>query len=146
PVIGKAEIYNPKVIFDHQRGCWLLAACARSADRTRSFFLLAVSHTKDPQANWWVWALDAGRDGTLKTANWADGLGLAVDSSAVYLTANMFDAQARFVYSKIRVLYKREVYSGSTLHGWDYWDLRNQNGSPAFGVQPALNFVETNVQ
>jgi hypothetical protein len=58
--------------------------------------VLAVSHTKDPQANWWVWALDASRDGLLKTAHWADGLGLAVDDSAVYLTANMFDAQNRF--------------------------------------------------
>jgi hypothetical protein len=146
PVISKTEIYNPKVIYDHQRGCWLLAACARSADRKRSWFLLAVSQTPDPQANWWVWALDASRDGSLKTGHWADGLGLAVDNSAVYLTANMFDAQARFTYAKIRILYKREVYSGSPLHGWDYWDLRNQNGSPAFGVQPALNFGLTDTQ
>ena len=147
PVIQQAEIFNPKVVFDHQRGCWLLAACARNTDHTQARFLLAVSHTKDPQGKWWVWSLDAAADsGAQKTGYWADGLGLAVDNAAVYLTANMFDAQGRFTYARIRVLYKREVYVGGALHGWDYWDLRNSNGTLAFSVQPALNVGATDVQ
>lgn len=146
PVIGQAEIFNPKVLYDHQRGCWLMAACASKAGRTENRFLLAVSHTSDPQANWWVWSLDASVDGSLKTAHWADGLGLAIDNTAVYLTANMFDQQARFVHAKIRTLFKREVYAGSALHGWDYWDLRNPNGTLAFALTPALNLCASNVQ
>lgn len=146
PVVKQAAILNPKVIFDPQGDCWLMAACARSQDQSCSWFLLAVSHTNDPQGDWWIWALDASLDGSSKTSNWADGLGLAVDNSAVYLTANMFDAQSRFAYAKLRTLYKREVYTGGALHGWDFWDLRNQNGAPAFSVQPALNFGATDVQ
>ena len=146
PVVQKADILTPKVIFDAQRGCWLLAACARSQDGARSYFLLAASHTLDPQGQWWVWALDAGHAGSLKSGLWADGLGLAVDNSAIYLTANLFDHQSRFTYSKIRILYKREVYTGAALHGWDFWDLRNPNGAPAFALQPALNFAATEVQ
>lgn len=146
PVIQEAEIFNPKVVFDPQRGCWLLAACASNAGRTQTRFLLAVSHTSDPQEKWWVWSLDASADGSLKTSHWADGLGLAVDNNAVYLSANMFDNQSRFAYAKIRTLFKREIYTGSPLHGWDYWDLRNPNGTAAFGVTPALNLGATDVQ
>jgi hypothetical protein len=146
PVAAQAEIFSPQVIFDHQRGCWLLAACARSREQLRSFLLLAVSHTPDPRGQWWVWALDASLEGSLKTGLWADGLGLAVDNSAVYLTANMLDHQARFAYAKLRILYKREVYTGSVLHGWDFWDLRNPNGTPAFGLRPALNFAPADEQ
>lgn len=146
PVAPQAEILSAKVTFDHQRGCWLLAACARSKETARSLFLLAVSHTADPQGQWWLWALDANHEASLKSGLWADGLGLAVDNSAVYLTANMFDHQGRFTYAKIRILYKREVYTGTTLHGWDFWDLRNSNGTPAFGLQPAQNFGPTDQQ
>jgi hypothetical protein len=35
---------------------------------------------------------------------------------------------------------KKEMQSGGVLHGWDFWELRNADGSMAFGVQPALNF------
>jgi hypothetical protein len=146
PVVQQAEILNPKVIFDQQRGCWVMVAVARGQVQSRSSFLLAVSHTADPLGQWWIWALDASLDGSLKTGMWADGLGLAVDNSAIYLTTNMFDHQSRFAYAKIRILYKREAYVGNSLHGWDFWDLRNPNGTPAFGVQPALNFGATDEQ
>lgn len=146
PVAPQAEILNAKVIFDHQRGCWLMAACARSKDKTRSWFLLTVSQTADPQGQWWVWALDVNHEAALKAGLWAEGLGLAVDNSAIYLTANLFDLQSRFAYAKIRILYKREVYTGASLHGWDFWDLRNSNGTPAFGLQPAHNFGPTDQQ
>ncbi|NOT62651.1 MAG: hypothetical protein HOP19_20790 [Acidobacteria bacterium] len=146
PVSQGATIYSPKVMFDHQRGVWLLAACAREVNRFRSSLLLAVSQSSDPLQGWWVWSLDAAMDGAIKTTNWPDGLGLATDNSAIYLSANMFGDQGRFSHSKIRVLYKREAYAGAPLHGWDYWDFRNQNGTVAFGLQPASNFGSTDVQ
>ena len=146
PVSHGAEIYNPKVIFDHQRGCWLLAACAREVNRFRSSLLLAVSQSSDPQGDWWVWSLDAALDGALKTTNWPDGLGLATDNSAIYLSVNMFGDNHKFHHSKVRILYKREAYAGAPLHGWDYWDFRNQNGTVAFGLQPASNLGSTDVQ
>jgi hypothetical protein len=58
----------------------------------------------------------------------------------------MFDDEGRFAYAKIRTLNKREVASGGVLHGWDFWNLRNANGSAVFGLQPALNLGATGTQ
>ncbi|HMV50812.1 MAG TPA: hypothetical protein PLD20_04695 [Blastocatellia bacterium] len=146
PLVADALIFNPKVLYDQFHGCWLMAACARSMDAQRSWFLLACSQTGDPIGNWWIWALDAGYDGNFKTAYWPEGLGLAVDNSLLYLTANMFTGQDAFAYSKLRILNVKELQSGGILYGWDFWQLRNADGSPAFGVQPAVNLRAAGAQ
>ncbi|MGH9801361.1 MAG: hypothetical protein ACRD82_13430 [Blastocatellia bacterium] len=145
-LVEDATIYNPKVLYDQFRGRWLMAACARSVDSQRSWFLLAYSGDGDPLSNWRLWALDAGYDGLLKTAYWPEGLGLAIDNSLLYLTANMFNGQGEFVHSKLRVLNIREIEIGGVVHGWDFWQLRNADGSPAFGVQPAINLRAAGAQ
>ncbi|MEK7829571.1 MAG: hypothetical protein AAB401_00715, partial [Acidobacteriota bacterium] len=145
-LVEDAIIYNPKVLYDQFRGCWVMAACARSVDSQRSWFLLAFSDGGDPLGEWRLWALDAGYDGLLKTAYWPESLGLAVDNTLLYLTANMFNGQGEFVYSKLRVLNIREIQIGGVVHGWDFWQLRNADGSPAFGVQPAVNLRAAGAQ
>ncbi|MBL8187729.1 MAG: hypothetical protein JNK38_06960 [Acidobacteria bacterium] len=145
-LVEDAIIYNPKVLYDQFHGGWVMAACARSFDSQRSWFLLAYSKTENPLGDWRVWALDAGCEGLIKTAYWPDSLGLAVDNSLLYLTANMFSGQGEFVYSKLRILNLREVEIGSVVHGWDFWQLRNADGSPAFGIQPAVNLRAAGAQ
>jgi hypothetical protein len=145
-LVADALIFNPKVIYDQFRGAWLIAACARSVDNQHSWLLLASSQTSDPMGDWWIWALDADYDGTLKTSHWPEGLGLAVDNSLLYLTMNMFSAQDEFAYSKLRILNIKEMQTGGILHGWDFWQLRNTDGSLAFGVQPALNLRAAGAQ
>ncbi len=132
-------ISNPKVIYDRFRDGWVLAACARSVDERRSWFLLACSTGSSPLDDWFAWTLDADINGKIRNGHWADDIGLSVDNNSIYLTANMFDANARFLYSKLRIINKRDMQSGGVLHGWDFWELRNVDGSMAFGVQPALN-------
>ncbi len=139
PLVDDASIFNPKVIYDQFRNGWVMAACARSIDGRHSWFLLAFSAGGDPLADWWIWALDARFDGGNRTGYWADGLGLSADNTSLFLTANMFSGQGNFVYSKLRILNKKELQSGGILHGWDFWQFRNPDGSSAFGLQPAIN-------
>jgi hypothetical protein len=133
-------IFSPKVIYDQYAGRWVIAACGLSADRRRSWFLLSVSQARNPLGAWRMWALDASLDGEVATPHWADALGLGVDNMALYLTANMFNAQGEFQYTKLRLVNKSELYAGLELRCRDFWDLRNPNGSPAFSLQPAHTF------
>ncbi len=137
--VHDAIIFAPRVVYDQFRCGWVMAACARSVDERQSWFLLAYSHNDNPLGEWWGWALDARDSGGIRTGHWADGIGLSVDNNSLYLAANMFGAQDRFLYSRLLVLNKKELQSGTVLHGWDFWEFRNADGTPAFGIQPALN-------
>ncbi len=146
PLIQQATIFSPKVIYDQFRDGWVIAACAQNAEERRSWFLLAFSIGANPLDEWFIWALDADFNGTIRTGHWAEDIGLSVDNNWLYLTANIFNANARFLYSKLRILNKKEMQSGGVLHGWDFWELRNADGSMAFGLQPALNLKSTVTQ
>src|SRR5262249_107672 len=139
-LIQGAVIFGPRVIYDQFRDGWVIAACAHSVDEQRSWFLLAHSTGSTPLDDWFIWALDADFNGKIITGHWADDIGLSVDNNWLYLPANMFSANAPFLSPKLRILNKKEIQSGAVLHGWDFWELRNTDGSMAFGVQPALNF------
>jgi len=145
-LVQDAIIFNPRVIYDQFRDGWVIAACAHSVDERRSWFLLAYSTDSTPLGAWFIWALDADVNGKIRTGHWADDIGLSVDNNSLYLTANMFNANAQFLYSKLRVVNKKEMQLGGILHGWDFWELRNADGSMAFGVQPALNLRAAGAQ
>ena len=146
PLIGDADIFNPRVVYDQFRNRWAVAACAGNPDGHRSWFLLAYSQSGNPMEDWWIWALDARVDGGIRTGHSADSLGFAVDNHSLYLTANMFGGQGQFLYTKLRVLNHKDVEVGGVLHGWDFWELRNTDGAPAFGPQPAVNLRAAGVQ
>src|SRR5262249_1905143 len=138
-LIQGAMIFRRRLIYDQFREVWVITACAYSLDERRSRFLLAFSTGPTPLDDWFIWALDADLDGKIRTGHWADDIALSVDNNWLYLTANMFSANDPFLYSKLRILNKKEMQSGGVLHGWDFWELRNADGSMAFSVQPALN-------
>lgn len=150
PLIGDADIFNPQVVYDPFRNRWVVAACANSPaglmDGHHSWFLLAYSQSGNPMGDWWVWALDAKMDGGIKTGHLADSLNLAVDNHCFYLTANMFGGQGQFLYAKLRVLNRKEIEIGGVLHGWDFWELRNADGTLVFSLQPAVNLRAAGVQ
>jgi hypothetical protein len=139
-VVVDAIILNPKVIFDQYAGRWVITACAWSSDGEHSWFLVSVSQARNPLGPWWNWAFDASLDGEQPTPYRADALALGVDNAALYLTANMFDRQGAFQYAKLRILSKRELYAGGTARWRDFCNLRNPDGSPVFGLQPAHTF------
>ncbi len=137
-LIGDANVFSPKVVYDPFKGAWILSACARRIEDGGSWILLAVSPKENPLGEWWIWALEAGYDGSNASSNWAEGLGISVDNTSLYLSANMLSPQGKFQYAKIRVLSKKDLYTGGILHGWDFWQLRNPDGSMAFNLQPAI--------
>ena len=94
------------------RARWVLLAVAFRTNPNASVFLLSVSATANPLGAWRNYALDATKDGTTPTGNWADFPALGVDASALYLTANMFAFGGGFQYAKIRVVPKAGPYSG----------------------------------
>ncbi len=143
PVNPRRAPFDPRVAFDHLDRRYLVLALVRSDSAalaqgdTFSYYLLAVSADSTATGSWYLWRLDARRDGSTPTANWADFPGLGYDDAAVYLTSNQFRFNGGFQYAKIRVLRKNLLYSGISATGIDFWNLQHSGGDRAFTVQPA---------
>ena len=144
------SIFNPKAVYDQHTGRWMIVACAWSESRVfdglNSSFLIAVSQTRNPTGNWWGWRLNANLNGQDLTTYHATSLGLGLDSHAVYLTANMFDREGSFRYAKLRILDKTPLLTGGEIPWFDFWNLRNPDDTPAFGVRPAHTFRAPGVE
>lgn len=139
-VISNAKIFDPKALYDQHAGRWLLLAVALGPGSTDSFFLLSISKTSDPLGGWWNYKLDAKKDGSISTTNWADYPGLGVDAQGVYITANMFSFSGGFQYSKLRVIPKAGPYSGGAVSFFDFVKMKNADGSMAFTLQPCHTY------
>lgn len=139
-VISGAKIFDPKALYDQHAGRWVLLAVALGPGSADSFFLLSVSKTSDPLGGWFNYKMDAKKDGTTTTSNWADYPGLGVDSQALYLTANMFSFGGFYQYAKIRVVPKAGPYAGGTAPFFDFVKMKNADGSMAFTIQPCHTY------
>src|SRR5262249_25496373 len=102
-VISGAKIFDPKALYDQPSNRWILLTVAlpSSPGSQQSFFLLSVSQSADPLGSWWNYKMDATKDGSTATNNWADYPCLGVDNQAVYLTANLFKFGGGFAYAKL---------------------------------------------
>ncbi|MEY2507782.1 MAG: hypothetical protein QOH01_2111 [Verrucomicrobiota bacterium] len=138
-VSQNATIFDPKLLYDQHAGRWVLLAVALGKEN-QSFFLLSASASSDPMGPWRNYALNAAKDGTTSTNNWADYPGLGVDAQAIYLTANMFKVDGNFVYAKIRIVPKAAIYAGAAATFLDLVRMKNADGSFAFTVQPCHTF------
>lgn len=145
-VLPGADPFDPKIIYDHHAGRWIILALA-GIDTTPSYYLISVSQTSDPTGLWWNWALRADIDGSNPTNNWADYPGLGFDEgSAIYITSNQYLVGGGFQYAKLRILYKSQLYSGAALSWWDFWNWTNENGSKVFTWKPAHTFDSPSVE
>ncbi|HQT97723.1 MAG TPA: hypothetical protein PK416_07585, partial [Thermodesulfobacteriota bacterium] len=68
---------------------------------------------------------------------WADFPGVGLDAGNLYVSANMFDNLDSFRYSKVWVLPKPQLLSGSATITWT--EFRDPPGS-SFSMQPAHTF------
>ena len=139
-------VFDPKVLYDQHAGRWVVLAVAFKTNPNKSVFLLSVSASPDPLGSWRNYTLDAMKDGTTATNNWADYPGLGVDAQALYLTANMFQFNGGFQYSKIRVVPKAGPYSGGPAPFFDFVRMKNADNSMAFTIQPCHTFGAPQVQ
>jgi hypothetical protein len=149
-VISGAKIFDPRAVYDQHANRWVILAAAlpSSPGAQQSFFLLSVSQSADPLAGWWNYKLDATKDGSTATNNWADYPCLGVDNQALYVTANMFKFGGNFAYAKLRILNKAPLLSGGTATWFDFTKLQNLDNPAtlAFTVQPCLTFGAPQVQ
>jgi len=141
PVIPSgARIFDPKIKYDHYNQRWIIIIDSTRGNPQGSWILVAASQTSNPSGSYWLWALDARQDGSTLTNNWADYSQLGFDTQGVYITNNMFQFSGGFQYVKVRILNKSELYAGSALRWYDFWNLRNPDGSIAFTLQPAVHY------
>ena len=141
-----ATVFDPKALFDQHAGRWVLLAVALTENPNRSWFVFSVSKSGSPLGAWWNYALDAAKDGTTATSNWADYPSLGVDAQALYVTANMFRFDGNFQYAKIRVIPKAGPYAGGTVPFRDLVRMRNEDGSFAFTIQPCHTYGAPQVE
>jgi hypothetical protein len=137
-----ASIFDPALFYDHYAHRYVVIVAARRQSPAGSWVLIGVSQTENPGGTYWIWSLDELLDGSNQTNNWADYPKVGFDTQAVYISTNQFQigGTGGFQYAKIRILNKQELYSGAALHWYDFWNLKNTDGSGAFTVQPASHF------
>lgn len=141
PNSAGVKIFDPRIIWDHYNNRYVMLVAATRNSPAKSWCGVAVSQTSNPMGAWWVWALDASLNGGTATANWMDYPMLGFDAQAVYIGMSMFSfSGGSFQYSKVRILNKTELYSGSSVKWYDFWNLKNTNGSNAFTVQPCCHY------
>ena len=146
-VVQGLTIFDPKALYDQHAGRWvLLAVAVQNAAPKKSLYLLSISNTSNPLGRWRNYALNAMVDGTTATNNWADFPALGVDNQALYVTSNQFAFGGTFQYAKIRVIPKAGPYSGGAAPFFDFVNMKNQNGSTAFTVQPCHTFGAPQVE
>ncbi len=140
-----ASIFDPALFYDHYEHRYVVVVAARRQNPAGSWLLVAASQTENPGGTYWLWALDVSLDGSTHTNNWGDYPKVGFDTQGVYLSMNMFaiGGGGGFQYAKIRILNKRELYTGSALHWYDFWNLKDPDNSLSFTVQPAAHFRGT---
>ncbi|MEJ7737899.1 MAG: hypothetical protein WKF97_10770 [Chitinophagaceae bacterium] len=134
------KVFDPRIVYDDYSNRFLMIYAATQSAPARSWCLVAVSKTSDPMGAWWLYALDAAVDGSTVTTNWMDYPMLGFDPNAVYIGMNQFKVGGGFQYAKLRILNKTELYAGLPVRWWDFWNLKNPDGSGAFTVQPCCHY------
>ena len=138
--VGGSGYFDPQLLYDQYQGRWIFVCDARRADR-RSWYLLSVSKTSNPQGEWAFWAIDMQQTGGGRVDLWADFPRLGVDGSAVYLTANMFTFRTYiFKFGKIRVLKKSELYNYGALTTYEFSRMVDAGGALARNIHAAHNY------
>lgn len=100
-------VFDPEVLFDPQSQRFFAMACERGSDAAKSVFLLAVSDDADPNGTWFKYRLDV--TGIINDDD-IDSPNMAIDSVAVYLSADFFGPDKYLIY----MLDKTQVMAGAT--------------------------------
>ena len=137
------KVFDPKVIYDHYSRRYAVICAVVKDSPKGSWIAIGVTKTADPTGGWWYWMLDITKNGNTKTDNWGDYPQLGFDTQCFYITTNQFKFNGGFQYAKLRILNKSQLYSGGSVKWYDYWDLKNPDGSKAMTVQPCAHFRGT---
>jgi hypothetical protein len=109
-------------------------------------FVAAVSLTENPQDGfylyWWDAVASDGNtsSGVFQTGDWGDYPTLGVDGRCIYQTNGVRNA-GRSRYCHVIFFPADDMAAGRVgpIAGWQYWDLKNPDGSNAGGITPTVH-------
>jgi len=129
-------VFDPEVIYDPHTDRFMAMACER-APGPKSYYLLAVSDDSNPNGDWYKYRLDV----TALAGGDIDSPNIAVDSDAVYLTADFFTGGQKYL---VYILEKDPLLSGSVGITKSLLITGSQSyGIPvSYGNPPAMYMIE----
>ncbi len=127
--------FDPRVLYDHFTGRFLMLWHHYSSRPDVSFYLLSLSASDDPTGQWVSWALPADVNGSTPSGTWADNGCLGLDSSAVYIVSNQYTFRPMEPFDvRVRIIPKPGLYSDREADiTWTDFSIRD-----AFCVRPAV--------
>jgi hypothetical protein len=148
--------YDTRAIFDSYRNrFWICALCYDYSHKDdigrRELVVTAVSKTENPNDGWYLYWWDAvahygiSRDPVFQSGDCADYPILGVDNKCIYQTNRVNNNQTNiFRYWRVVLFPANDLASGSAANGWQFWDLTDPNGEPAYMIQPAVHHGSNN--
>jgi hypothetical protein len=105
-VAGPGGTFDPKVLYDAEAGCWLIAACD-DARLATSGVLVGVSQGPDPTGNWNLYKVRSGLGGL--SSAWADYPSIGYNSKWFCVQVNVFvgsnfDRSVILLFDKLSLL------------------------------------------
>ena len=145
PDASTAGFFDCRVLYDQYSGHYMVLSDSFRGRDNGSWYFLSVSKTKNPLGQWAFYELDMKLNGKKKAAVNADFPGIGIDPSALYLTGNMFSdfGTQPFVYGKIRVISKNQLYAFGPVQWKDFWNMTDATEAKAKNIQPAHCFGAT---
>ncbi len=140
-----------RVIFDsYRKRFWALdGAGIYAADVTpqtvRGILMLAVSLTEDPKDGWYLYWWDAVAhwnkldDVIYRPGDGADYPAIGIDPFGFHQTNFVGDINGNIKYCHVTFFNADQAVQGIPADGWEYFDLRNPDGSVPYFLQPAVH-------
>lgn len=132
-------LFDPMVSYDQIHGRFLIVAVSLDFSSRRSHWLISASKGATFSSGWTNWVMDATITSGIQTSTFIDYPKLGYDAEAVYVTGNTFNSINNFLYTKVRVLRKAQMYGpnpATELTFWETWGLRNRNGVEVSTLYP----------
>jgi len=131
--------FDPKVVYDQYNGRFVVTAFETTTLPNKSKIFIAVSKTSDPTAGWWFTEINSAITVGTKLS-YADYPGLAVSSTGIYITANMFSfSPESYTAGRLWIINKTPLYSGGTAT-WIVRDAITAGSGYSGSYQPTQMF------
>ena len=128
-----SQAFDPKVMYDHQAGRWMVTAMANSRSAS-SAVLMGVSATDDPTGAWYLYSIDADGQNT----TWADYPSIGYNKDWIAVQVNMFTvSNSQYRVGKIYVFNKSDLYANGPGQHTVFLD------SLGFTQVPAITYDDT---
>jgi hypothetical protein len=141
-----------RLIFDSYRKCfWVVATAGSSKAATaapgkrRSYIAVGVSVTENPLDDWHRYYWDgAAQQGDSSSSIWKPGDApdypfVGIDPVAITTTNQVNDVNGNFKYWHVSLYPADSLAGGQFESGWQYWDLKQPDGSAPGKVAPAVH-------